>query len=194
MPVTVYRLFTPVRYGCVGEFCFINFVDPTVSNVVLFLLTSIRRYFQIASYSSLGYYTVNFFISSYATVRSCVNYRALIKSVHQINITEKHELKLICKFTLIDPFNSLFLVHSCFMFLLLVARYVYQITVLISNFMKSMSAINTAQLILPIIGSFYSLCGSPMLLILTKQVRRDFFRFYREKLRIFWNLSRAIDS
>ena len=193
MLFTIFRLFAPVKFGCAGGFCFVNFVDPTASNVILYLIALIKLCFQIASYLSLGYYTINFIISLYATVRSCINYRMLNKSMNEIKVTEKNELKLISKFTSINMFNLTFAVHSCIMFLLLVARYAYQITILISNFTKLSSVINIAQLILPIIGSFYSLIASPMLLILSKQVRYDFFQFYRRKSKVFWDFAHSGD-
>ena len=133
------------------------------------------------SYTNISYYTINFIISLYATVRSYVNYRKLKKSQYQINSTEKNELKLISRSILTGCLKLIFTVHACVMFLLLAARYLYQITLLIGTFTKATNIISTAQLILPAIASFYSLCGSTMLLIVSKQVRYDFFAFYRRK-------------
>ena len=78
----------------------------------------------------------------------------------------------------------IFTAHSCMMFLLLAGRYAYQIALLIGTIMESERITVVAQLILPTIGSIYSLCGSTMLLIISNQVRNDFLEFYGWKLSI----------
>ena len=140
------------------------------------------------------YYTIAFFISLYVTILCCGKYKKLRKSKYQMNNIERSELKLISEFSLINISHLSFTVHSCVMFLFLGARYVYQAALLISTLMKSTNIITIAQLILPVIGSFYSLCGSTMLLILSKQVRRDFFQFYGKKLNIVQNVSRSTET
>ena len=70
------------------------------------------------------------------------------------------------------------------MFLLLAARYVYQTALLIGTFARAESVIAIAQLFLPLIASTYSLCGTPILLIVSQHVRRDFFKFYGWKSKI----------
>ena len=140
---------------------------------------------------TISHYIVSFIISLYATVRSYMNYRMLTKSSHKINSKEKHELKLISRFILINLLILLLVVHSALMFLLLGARYIYQITFLINICTRSTHVIVVAQLIIPIIDSVHALCESTMLLIINHQVRRDFFRFYGNKSKIISNISRT---
>ncbi|KAE9553643.1 hypothetical protein FO519_003144 [Halicephalobus sp. NKZ332] len=166
IPTTVYRLFTPAQYHYNNGIPSITYVDPIVS--------------QIVSYANMSYYTVNVIPSLFATVCSFINYQHLKKLQYEVTANEKHELKLI--------------IHTSLMFLLLAARYIYQIALLIATYTKSTSVTTVAQFFFPIIASSYSLFGSSMLLIISKQVRYDFFNFYRRKSENFQDISHATEE
>jgi len=166
MPTTIYRLFTPATYNYKEGIPFIIYVNPTISKIV--------------PYANMSYYTINVTISLYTTICSYVNYRTLTRSHYQMRINEKRELKLI--------------MHSILMFLLLIARYVYQITLLISTLTKSESVIAIAQVFFPIVASSYSLCGGTMLLLVSEQVRYDFLEYYGWKKTSIQDTIRTFDS